>query len=89
MDTGPVMGYADPGDVSLHLSEWDDHDPKRTGSVVYLYVSDADAAYAEWTTSGVAGKFTGVEETDYGMRGFRFVDPDGTLHRVGSGIQST
>ncbi len=44
---GTGYGFADRGNVSLHLSEWDDHDPKRTGSVLYLYVSDADAVHTE------------------------------------------
>ena len=81
---GTGYGYADRGGVSLHLSEWDAHDPARTGSVVYLFVSDADAVRAEWTGSGVHGRFTEVNETDYGRREFGFVDDDGTLHRVGS-----
>ena len=86
---GTGYGYADRGQVSLHLSEWDQHDPKRTGSVVYLYVSDADAVHTEWTASGVAGRFTEVRDTEYGMREFGYVDPDGTLHRVGSSLKKT
>jgi hypothetical protein len=85
---GTGYGYADRGRVSLHLSEWDEHDPKRTGSVVYIYVSDADAAHAEWSASGVEGRFGEVRETDYGMREFGYVDPDGTLHRVGSRLSN-
>jgi catechol 2,3-dioxygenase-like lactoylglutathione lyase family enzyme len=81
---GTGYGYADRGPVSIHLSEWDQHDPKRTGSVVYIYVSDADAVRAEWVASGVEGRFGEARDTDYGMREFGFVDPDGTLHRVGS-----
>jgi hypothetical protein len=81
---GTGYGYADRGNVSIHLSEWDEHDPRRTGSVVYIYVSDADAVRTEWTASGVDGRFGEVRETDYGMREFAYVDPDGTLHRVGS-----
>jgi hypothetical protein len=38
---GTGYGYAQRGAVSIHLSEWDEHDPKRTGAVIYLYVSDA------------------------------------------------
>ena len=85
---GTGYGYADRGRVSIHLSEWDQHDPQRTGSVVYLYVSDADAVRAEWVTAGVDGRFGEVRDTDYGMREFGYVDPDGTLHRVGSRLPS-
>jgi hypothetical protein len=80
---GTGYGFADRGNVSLHLSEWSEHDPKRTASVVYIYVSDADAVHTEWTSSGVDGRFGDVRETEYGMREFGYVDPDGTLHRVG------
>lgn len=79
-----AYGFADRDAVSLHLTEWDEHDPKRTGAVVYLYVSDADRVHAEWSASGVEGRFTAPGDTDYGLREFGFVDPDGTLHRVGS-----
>lgn len=85
---GTGYGYADRGGVSLHLSEWDEHDPKRTGSVVYIYVSDADAVRAEWAASGVDGRFSQANDTEYGMREFNYVDPDGTLHRVGSRNQA-
>jgi hypothetical protein len=81
---GTGYGYADRDQVSLHLSEWDEHDPKRTASVVYLYVSDADAVRAEWAAAGVEGRLGEAQETEYGMKEFGFVDPDGTLHRVGS-----
>jgi catechol 2,3-dioxygenase-like lactoylglutathione lyase family enzyme len=83
---GTGYGYADRGGVSMHLSEWDEHDRKRTGSVVYIYVSDADAVRAEWAACGVKGRFGEVRETEYGMREFGYVDPDGTLHRVGSRV---
>ncbi|MET8984459.1 VOC family protein [Nonomuraea wenchangensis] len=86
---GPARyGYADRGEVSLHLSEWDEHDPARTGGVVYLYVSDADALHAEWTATGLPGRFHPPHDTDYGLREFAYVDPDGTLHRVGSPLPS-
>jgi catechol 2,3-dioxygenase-like lactoylglutathione lyase family enzyme len=81
---GTGYGYADRGSISIHLSEWDAHDPARTGSVIYLYVSDADAVREEWTASGVDGRFGDARDTEYGMREFGYVDPDGTLHRVGS-----
>jgi len=46
-DHDTEYGFAQRGAVSIHLSEWEEHDPKRTGAVVYLYVSDADALRAE------------------------------------------
>ncbi len=84
---GTGYGYVDRGRVSIHLSEWDQHDPARTGSVVYVYVSDADAVRAEWAASGVDGRLGEVRDTEWGMREFAFVDVDGTLHRVGSRLR--
>lgn len=77
-------GFARRGPVSLHLSEWAEHDPLSTASSVYLYVSDADAVRSEWTAAGVDGRFTPLQDTEYGLREFAFIDIDGTLHRVGS-----
>jgi hypothetical protein len=33
------------GDLELHLSCWEDHDPARTAGVAYLRVADAQAMY--------------------------------------------
>ncbi|TYK46705.1 bleomycin resistance protein [Actinomadura decatromicini] len=77
-------GFADWGPVSLHLTQWDEHDPARTGAAIYLYVSDADAVHAQWTNADVPGRLGEPTGTPYGLREFAYVDPDGTLHRVGS-----
>ncbi|MCW8382142.1 bleomycin resistance protein [Streptomyces justiciae] len=77
-------GFAERGAMSVHVSEWAEHDPSRTGAVIYLYVSDADAIYAEWKNSGVEGRFTQPADTPYELREFTYVDLDGTAHRVGS-----
>ncbi|OBF43118.1 glyoxalase-like protein [Mycobacterium sp. 852002-50816_SCH5313054-b] len=78
-------GFVDRGDVSIHLTEWAEHDPLRTAASVYLYVSDADALHAEWAAlENLAGRLIDPHETPYGLREFAYVDPDGTLHRVGS-----
>jgi catechol 2,3-dioxygenase-like lactoylglutathione lyase family enzyme len=77
-------GFVDRDGVSLHLTEWAGHDPKRSASAVYLYVSDADAVHAAWAAADVAGRLHDPTDTDYGLREFAFVDADGTLHRVGS-----
>jgi catechol 2,3-dioxygenase-like lactoylglutathione lyase family enzyme len=84
---GTGYGYAERGDVSLHLSAWDEHDPLRTGSQVYLFVSDADEVHAEWTATRLTGRFTQPHDTEYGLREFAFVDADGNLHRVGSPLR--
>ena len=52
-EEGPRYGFVERGNVSLHVIEWSDHDPARTGSHLYLYVSDADAVFAEWSSAGV------------------------------------
>jgi len=77
-------GFVERGRVSLHVAEWSEHDPSRTGAHVYLYVSDADALHAEWSRAGVEGRLTEPHDTPYRLREFAYVDPDGNLHRVGS-----
>jgi catechol 2,3-dioxygenase-like lactoylglutathione lyase family enzyme len=78
--------FVERGAVSMHLSEWHDHDPARSGAVVYLYVSDADALHAEWSGADLPGRLGEPGDRPYGLREFGYVDPDGTLHRVGSPI---
>lgn len=78
-------GFVDRGPVSMHLTEWAEHDPLRTAASVYFYVSDADALYAEWAAlQGLGGRLLAPADTDYGLREFGYIDPDGTLHRIGS-----
>ncbi len=77
-------GFVDRGSVSLHLTEWAQHDPLTTASALFLYVSDADAVRAEWAAANVEGRLGGARDEPYGLREFSYVDPDGTLHRVGS-----
>jgi uncharacterized glyoxalase superfamily protein PhnB len=81
---GPATyGYVERDGVELHLSESPEHD-RRDGVEIYLYVSDADALHASWSTSGVKGRFIAPHDTDYGLREFAFIDRDGTAHRIGS-----
>lgn len=83
--SGPERyAFVERGAVSMHLSEWHEHDPARSGAVVYLYVSDADAVHGEWSRAGVSGRLGDPCDRAYGLREFGYVDPDGTLHRVGS-----
>lgn len=77
-------GFAERGSVQLHFQPDDPTDPGDTGGVVYVYVSDADVLYAEWTSAGVEGRFIGPHDTPYGLREFVYTDPDGIVHRIGS-----
>lgn len=83
-DGGDFYGYARRGGVWLHLSQVDDVDPRTTLVSAYLYVSDADALHAEWSNSGVEGRFHPPTDTDYGRGEGAYVDPDGNLLRYGS-----
>jgi uncharacterized glyoxalase superfamily protein PhnB len=85
---GERYGFVDRGGVSLHLTEWADHDPARTASTIYLYVSDADALHREWASAEVDGRLREPWDTPYGLREFAYIDPDGTLHRIGSPLPS-
>jgi hypothetical protein len=78
-------GFVERGSVSMHLTEWAEHDPLRTAASVYLYVNDADALHAEWAAlPDLDGRLMAPVDTAYGLREFAYVDPDGTAHRVGS-----
>jgi catechol 2,3-dioxygenase-like lactoylglutathione lyase family enzyme len=78
-------GFVDRGSISMHLTEWAEHDPLSTASSVYFYVGDADALHAEWSAiAGLEGRLVSPQNTPYGLREFAYIDPDGTLHRIGS-----
>lgn len=69
--------------VEVFLSFKPDHDPKRTASCVYIYVDDADALHALWQEAGIVG-LRELRNTDYKMREFALIDPDGNLMLYGS-----
>jgi hypothetical protein len=82
-------GFVDRGAVSIHLTEWAEHDPLRTAASVYLDVSDANALYEEWhALEDLDGRFIAPHDRPYGLREFAYVDPDGTAHGVGSPLTS-
>jgi hypothetical protein len=84
LDESAHYGFVKRGTVQLQLQPDDTDEPGGTGGVVYLYVSDADALHAEWTSAGVEGRFIGPHNTPYGLREFVYTDPDGIVHKVGS-----
>ena len=68
LDEQAEYGFVQRGSVQLHLTPADPDDTGRTGGAVYVYVSDADALHAEWTSAGVHGRFLGPHDTPYGLR---------------------
>lgn len=84
----PFYGFVCMGHTEFHVAGSDDLDPLTTTSALYLYVDDADAVYERWH-GAVEGRFHPPQDTDYGLREFGYVDPDGNLFRVGSPTRSS
>jgi hypothetical protein len=84
-DAGFVMTKRD--DIELFLSLKPDHDPKRTASCVYVRVDDANALHAVWQAADVAG-LRELRNTDYRMREFALIDPDGNMMLFGSPLSA-
>ena len=72
--------------VALHFALKPDHDPSRTATWVYISVEDADELSAELDASG-AGQGRSPRDTDYKMREFAHIDPDGNLLLFGSRLR--
>jgi catechol 2,3-dioxygenase-like lactoylglutathione lyase family enzyme len=77
------------GEVGLHFFCAPQLDPWTSSAGCYLYVQDADALHREWLaldlpSQGIPRLHGAPEQTDYGLREFALVDPDGNLLRVGS-----
>lgn len=87
VDTPAFYGFVCMGPTEYHVTRVSDLDPRTTTSALYLYVSDADAVYERWK-GAVEGRFHAPEDTDYGLREFGYVDPDGNLFRVGSPLDA-
>jgi catechol 2,3-dioxygenase-like lactoylglutathione lyase family enzyme len=74
----------------LHFYEDAEVDPLTTAAGCYLRVADADGLHAEWEAIGVlhdratGSRLVAPSTTDYGMREFALVDPNGNLLRIGS-----
>ena len=80
---GGGYGYATRDGVQLHFSHSQHHDPETTATVLYLYVDDADALYAEWRDADIPGGVRAPIDTDWRMREGTHIDPDGNLIRFG------
>jgi catechol 2,3-dioxygenase-like lactoylglutathione lyase family enzyme len=80
----PIYGFISRGAIEFHVVLVRDLDPSKNTSAAYVYVSDANALYDEWTKEDVGGRLHPPQDTEYGLREFAHVDPDGNLLRVGS-----
>src|SRR5215475_7690867 len=80
----PRYAFLRWGPAEIHLSIFEELDPKTSASACYLYVDDADALYAAWSAAGVEGRLRAPHDTAYCLREFSYVDPDGNLLRIGS-----
>jgi predicted enzyme related to lactoylglutathione lyase len=69
--------------IELHFALKPEHDPATTATWVYIGVEDADAMSEEFAAAG-AERGHPVRNTDYQMREFAHVDPDGNLLLFGS-----
>lgn len=79
-------GFAKRDTVWLHLVAVSGLDPDEEGVSCYIYVADADALHAEWKSGHALGVLMPPNDTEYGLREFAHIDPDGNLLRVGSWI---
>jgi DNA-binding MarR family transcriptional regulator len=79
----PGYGFAHRDGIGLQLSGHPDHDPDRHGSRTYLYVRDADALYAEWSSPGILGFTEPPGPMPWKMHEGIHTDPDGNVIRFG------
>ena len=81
------------GEIGLHFFFSPDIDPWSSIAGCYLYAADADSLFAELSRLGLPAEgiprlHGAPEDTDYGMREFAVVDPDGNLLRIGSSTET-
>ena len=83
---GGGYGFVQRDGVELHLGEHHGLDPTANPVAVYLFVTDAEQLYAEWSSANVSGELQPPTDTDYGLREGRHVDLDGNLIRFGTPV---
>lgn len=72
----PYYAIVRRDDVAVHLSEREDTSRPIERCAIYVYVSNADAIYQEYTDKGVE-MFAPPEDQDNGMREFELSDING------------
>ena len=61
-------------------------DPAASTAACYLRTEDADALHRAWQPLDLP-RFSIIQDRPWGLREFHFIDPDGTLVRVGHVLQ--
>ncbi len=79
---GGGYGFASWHGVEIHLGVVPDED--RRNGAAYLFVDDADAVAAEWSSAGVT--LHPPQDTEWGQHEGAMADPDGNVIRFGSPI---
>ncbi|MDQ2849841.1 MAG: MarR family transcriptional regulator [Actinomycetota bacterium] len=77
-------GFGQRDGVGIHFNAVPDLDPATNNNALYLYVSDADALAAQWSSPGIGGETIPPVDTDYDMREGAHLDPDRNLIRFGA-----
>jgi uncharacterized protein len=72
--------------IELRFALKKKHDPRRTAMWIYVGVEDADTIAREFELAGMAQGRT-ARDTDYRMREFAHIDPDGNLLLFGSRLR--
>jgi catechol 2,3-dioxygenase-like lactoylglutathione lyase family enzyme len=78
------------GSIELHFFDQPGVDPLTTDAGCYVRVRDAEALHREWQVAGVptdpatGSRLMGLTDTEYGLREFALIDPNGNLLRLGS-----
>lgn len=91
-------GDAEPGDAiyaflcfdggELHMSHIrDGFAPEDNTSACYLWIADAEAVFEAWNSADLGGRLIPPKDTEYGLREFAYIDPDGNLLRLGSPLK--
>lgn len=70
-------------EVYLHLSTWDEVDPRTNPIMCYIYVSGIEALYAECQALNVVHPNAPLQMKPWGLKEFSIVDPSGNLITFG------
>ena len=79
------------GTIELHFYADPGVDPLTTSAGCFVWVKDADELHAEWERAGVehdaatGSRLVEPTDTDYGVRTFALIDPNGNQMRFGTG----